>query len=313
MTVTKVYRSRIQELWLLGWPVAAFALFALLAAAQELPAGYARALVALPIAFSVPGALTVCAAFGARERPEGKVRAGYTILLSTLWSVFVSVTLYIMHITITAASTYWGLLGLCAGLAVLAEARLLAERRSINRRTVHFGAYKKRASGATGDSATGDKLSQYLPIAAVLAGVGLLVGGLYFYDHLPSPPTSTAYTQFSWSDTQGNIITVGRSGTKLAYQISNLQTAWSTYRLSAVWQGRSEQQPLATPLTVSVGPNETIKGVLFVPQPPTSCVYRIAVTLIEIDQIDPLTHQQPTWSINANVSKSGTRQRACLL
>ena len=41
---------------------------------------------------------------------------GYTILLSILWSVFVSLVLYVIHVKITAASTYWGLLALCAHL-----------------------------------------------------------------------------------------------------------------------------------------------------------------------------------------------------
>ena len=177
---------------------------------------------------------------------------------------------------------------------------------------MHSKMFENRTSGVGSDLGARSKL-QYTPVVAVVAGVSLLIGGLYFYDHLPSPPASTAYTQLSWDSTQGNIITVGRSGTKLAYEISNLQPAWAAYRVSAVWEGTSEQ-PLAKPLTLSVGPNKTIRGTLFVPPPPTSCVYRIAVTLVEIGRvlIRPLINNQPGQSMQTYRSQALTKSPAYL-
>ena len=85
-------------------------------------------MLALPILLLVPGTLTVCAVFGHKGRPRGTVFMGYAVTLSLVWLGFASLALYVLHILITADSTYLALLVVCAVLASVAQARLLRER-----------------------------------------------------------------------------------------------------------------------------------------------------------------------------------------
>lgn len=311
MTATHGYLDKTRPLWLLTWPIWALVLFAALAAMRALPAGYARAVLVVPIFFLVPGSLTVCAAFGKRIRPQGTVFVGYAALLSVLSSAFISLALYMLHIPITAASTYWSLLGLCAVLASVAEARLIAERRHVGRRAAHNPEPPERESvGVSDDSGASRRGMWYVPLLAVVAGVSLLACGVYFYDHL-AHPTPAGYTQLAWTTTEGKAaIAVGPSGVKLHFNIIHQQATEARFRLSATWEGVSAR-PLVKPLSFSIGPDKTFRGSLLVPPLPARCTYRIIITLVAIGQVDPLTKQQPTWSINTNVHTSGKTQSAC--
>lgn len=303
------YLRRVRPMWMSAWPIGALVLLASLADMRVLPAGYARAVVAVPIAFLVPGSLTVCAAFGGRNRPRGKVFIGYAALLSVLWLAFTSLALYMLHILITAASTYCSMLGLCTILTLLAETRLLTERPAVGRRATGNPNTFDRELSATNNGSGAVRSSRFATIVAIVAGVGLLVGGVYYYDHLPHPAPE-GYTQLFWTGVDGNVIAVGPRGTRLYYKIVDQYSTWARYRLSAVWEGSSARS-LAKPLTFGMSPGQTLRGNLLVPPLPGQCTYRIVITLVAIGQEDPLTKQQPTWSIDANVNESGNSRSAC--
>jgi hypothetical protein len=311
MTVTCVYLRRMSSLWLSAWPMWALVLFSSLAAIHALPAGYARAVAAVPIVLLVPGSLTVGAVFGYRGRPQGTLFAGYAAVLSVLLSVFASLALYAAHIPITAASTYFILLGLCAVLAVIAQARLWKERPPVGRRPAgRPGPPDRDARSPNNNSDRTARITRLAPIAAIVTGVSLLLGSVYLYDHLPGP-SNTGYTQLAWASTRENSpIAVGPEGSRLYFEIVHRQPRQEWFSLSAVWQG-SSARAMATPLTLSIGPDATFRGDLFVPAPPGQCTFRLVITLTGINQVDPLTKHQPTWSINANVYKSGKSPGAC--
>lgn len=126
---------RFKPLWLLAWPVWILLVFASLATARLLPAGYIRAAVAAPILLMVPGSLTLGAIFSQRRRPQGMVFVCYAAVLSAVWSAFASLTLYVLGVPITANGTYWCLLAVSAVLAIVAEARLLLGRPEGSHRT----------------------------------------------------------------------------------------------------------------------------------------------------------------------------------
>ena len=147
-------------------------------------------------------------------------------------------------------------------------------------------------------------------MVAIVAGVSVLIGGTYFYEHLSSPP-STGYTQLAWTSTRENsAIAVGPAGTRLFFQIDHRQHNQASFKLSAAWEG-SSARPIAKPLILSIGPNKTLRGELVVPAPPGRCTYRVVLTLTEINQVDPLTKQQPSWSINADIHGSGKSRSIC--
>lgn len=290
-----------------AWPVWALVLFAAAAIMRALPAGYVRAVAVLPIVLLVPGSLTVGAAFGDRDRPRGTVFVGYATLLSVLWSAFVSLALYILHILITATSTYFGMLAVCAVLAAVAQVRLLIERSAIGCRVAPSAKLPDtEARGTSDESGAEGRTPRFATIVAVVAGVSLLAGGVYFYDHLPRP-APMGYTQLAWASTRtSNAIAVGRTGTRLYFEVADHQSSQARFRVSAAWEGSSARS-LAKPLTFTLGPdNKTFQGDVFVPPPPGGCTYRIVITLAGIEQAG-----DPTWSINANVYKSGTLRKAC--
>lgn len=311
MTAACGYLRRVSSLWVSAWPIWALVLFSTLAATHALPGGYVRAVAAVPTVLLVPGSLTVGAVFADRSRPEGTLFLGYAAMLSVLLSVFASLALYAAHIRITAASTYFVMLGLCAVLAVAAQVRLLMERPAVGRRTAGRPELLYRDTRSLGDdSDRAAGISRFAPIAAIVTGVSLLVGSVYFYDHLPGP-SDTGYTQLAWASArESSSIAVGPEGTRLYFEIVHRQPRQALFRLSAVWQG-SSSRTIAKPLTLSIGPGKTFRGDLFVPAPPGRCIYRLVVTLTEMNQVDPLTKHQPTWSVNANVHKSGKSRSAC--
>lgn len=310
MTATHGYVSRLRPLWLSAWPVWAVVVFAALAVTRGLPAGYGRAVLALPILLLVPGALTVCALFGHKGRPRGTVFMGYATMLSVVWLGFASLALYILNILITARSTYWTLLVVCAILASVAEARLLRERRA-DSSVIANPDFPDERLRTHGNRRPADNTAPYIAAAAAVAGVALLCGGVYFYDHLLPHPAPAGYTHLAWTQiSDQSAIPVGPAGTKLSFKVMSQQPTPTHFRLSAEWMGVL-RRPLAKPVTFTLEPYKTLTGILFVPPPSNQCSYRIVLTLVALGEKDPLTGHQPTWSINANVHRPGKSVSGC--
>jgi hypothetical protein len=304
----------LKSVWLSAWPLCALILLMSLVAVRFLPAGYVRAAVAGPILLMVPGSLTLGALFGEGRRPQGALFAGFAALLGAIWSAFASLALYVVHVLITADSTYWCLLIVSAPLAIVAEGRLLLGRQGQGRRVSRKpGPTDPDLSDAEAEDAAMPAVvrgASYYSAVAVVAGVSLLAGGLYAYDHLPHP-SPVGYTWLAWTGPQikGDVL-AGAHGTELHFQIVHHQSGTTAFRLSALWQG-TRSQPLASPVTVSIGPNRTFQGALDVPPLPDGCTYRIVVALTAARQVDPLTKKPPTWSINADIRDPRKSARTC--
>jgi hypothetical protein len=310
VTATHGYVGRLRSLWLSAWPAWVVALFAALAATRGLPAGYPRAVLALPILLLVPGTLTVCAVFGRKDRPQGTVFMGYAVMLSLVWLGLASLALYVLHILITADSTYSALLVVCTVLASVAQARLLRERRVGSPVTGGPGLPDERPRTA-GNAGPAGKTSTYMVAAAAVAGVALLCGGVYFSDHLPHPAPA-GYTELAWTQARDDqsTIAVGPAGAKLSFKVTSHELSPAHFRLSSEWMG-VPGRPLSKPVSFTLEPNRTLTGTLYVPPPPDQCTYRIVVTLAALGEKDTLTGDQPTWSINANIRRPGTSGSAC--
>jgi hypothetical protein len=293
---------RLKLLWLSAWPLWVLVVFASLAVDRLLPEGYARAVVAAPVLLLVPGSLTLGAAFSQRRRPQGTMFVCYTALLSVAWSAFASLVLYVFHVLITADSTFWCLLTISTALAAVAEARLMLGRGTGRRAAVKPETLDPDLFDAEADevetSATGK--GRYYTVTALVAGISLLAGGLYAYNRLPHP-APTGYTWLAWAGPPVNgDIDISPTGTRLNFRIVHHQPNTATFKLTAAWQG-SRSRPLAKALTVSVGPNRTFRGSLFIPPLPDGCTYRVVVVLTAAQQINVLAENQQTWSINADV------------
>jgi len=301
-------------LWLSAWVIWALLAFASLAAVRELPAGYARAGVAAPILLLVPGSLTLGVVFSGRRRPQGAAFACYAVLLSAIWSAFVSLGLYVLNVRITAESTYWGLLVISAALAIVAQIRLLLERPGRGRRVAPQAEtpdpdLSDAEVDETGTPAEVRHAGRYAFLALV-AGASLIAGGVYAYQQLPHP-TPTDYTFMAWTGPRvTRAIAVGSAGTDLRFQIVHRESHTTTFRLSAAWAG-TPSRPLARPIIVTIGPGKTFKGTLFVPPLPDGCIYRIVVALTAARQISPLTHKPQTWSINVDVHDPAKSTNTC--
>jgi hypothetical protein len=311
---TRRVESWVKRLWLSTWPLWALLAFASLAAARLLPGGYTRAALAAPILLIVPGSLMLRAIASQRHLPHGLIFVCYAVVLSAVWSAFASLALYVNGWLITAESTYWCLLVVSAVLAIVAQTRLLLGRPGRGRRAARkFEAANPDESYAEANDLEAPVAARgtgYHSIVAVVAGVGLLVGGLYAYDH-SSHPAPTGYTWIAWSGPPiEDDIAIGSNGKKLTFQIVHHQSNTTTFKLSAVWLGSSSKS-LAKPLTFSIGPNQTFQGALFVPALPNGCTYRIVVTLTDVRQIDPLTRKPQTWAINADVHDPTKSSRTC--
>jgi hypothetical protein len=306
----------LTPLWLWTWPLWTVVVFASLAAVRPLPGGYARAAITAPILFMVPGSLTLGAIFSQRSRPRGAAFICYAALLGAAWSAFASLALYASGVSITAANTYGCLLIVSTVLAIVAESRLLFGRPGTGRRaarqaeTLDPDLSEAEVSEAERPASTRWGGGVYYAVPAVVAGVSLLAGGLYAYDHLPHP-APVGYTWIAWTGPQikGNIA-VGSTGTSLHFQIVHHQSDTTAFRLSAAWLGNTSQ-PLAKPLTLSIGPDRTFQGAVFIPPLPTGCTYRIVVVLTAARQINPLTKKPQTWSINADVHDPHKSSKTC--
>ena len=314
MTGAHGFRREVQAVWLSVWPIWLLVGFVGLEAVRLLPAGYARAAAAAPILLLIPGSLTLGAVFRDRRRPQAAVFVCYAILLSALWSAFVSLALYALSVRISASSTYRGLLVVSLVMAVVAQARLLLGRPGKGRRAVH----KQETPDLDlsddevvhpGTSAEVKGKRRYA-VLAVVAGASLLAGGSYAYEHLPKP-APTGYTWIAWTGPRVNgNITIGSAGTDLSFQIVHRQSDTTTFRLSAAWAG-APQRPLAKPLILTIGPYKIFKGRLFVPPLPDGCTYRLVVALTDVRRISPPTHETGTWSINADVRDPIKSSKKC--
>jgi hypothetical protein len=293
--------------WLAAWPCWALLIFASLAAVRFLPEGYARTIVAAPILLLVPGSLTLEAVFGER-RPRGTAFVCFAALLSVICSAFASLAIYAIKVLITAGSTYWCLLIVTAVLAALAQTRLTRSHRTARGYVITDPGRPVAGADAAGTSAATGR-SGYYAIAAVAAGLILLGGGAYAMEHV-SHPAPAGYTWMAWTGKRiEGPIPIGSAGTKLPFQIVHRQSYATTFQLRATWLG-TRSRLLARPVTLSIGPNRTVRGALFVPPLHNGCTYRIVLALTS-RQIDPLTQKRQEWSINANVRAPGKSMRAC--
>jgi hypothetical protein len=297
-----------------AWPVWMLLVFASLAVVRLLPAGDIRAAVAVPIVLVVPGALTLGAVFSERNLPRGVMFVCFAVLLSAIWSVLASLGLYALGVRITAGSTYFCLLIVSVVLAIAVEARLLlgqsggGHRVGRDLRALNAGLSDGEAE-ASQVPVTERRASVY-GMVAVAAGVSVLAGGLYAYEHLPRPAPA-GYTWIAWTSSQGLDKPVNDAvGIELHFQIANRQSETAAYRLTAEWLG-TPPRPLASPVSLSIGPGRTFGGALVVPPLPDGCADRIVVTLTALHQIDPLTKKLQAWSINADVQNLSKPSKTC--
>ena len=284
-----------------------------LAAVRLLPVSHARAALAVPIVLMVPGSLTLAALFARQRLPQGTEFVCYAALLSVIWSGFASLVLYVCGVLITADSTYLCLLVASALLTIAAEVRFLREQgrgRRVARKAEPVDPAMSLVEADDGGTPATVRGASYYGIVAAVAGASLLAGGLYTYDHLPRP-APTGYTSMAWTGPQvPGDISIGSAGKELSFQIVHHQPGTTSFRLSATWLG-NPSRPLANPLNLSIGSNQTFRGALFIPPLPDGCTYRIVVTLTAVRQIDPLTKRPQAWSINVDVHDPSKAQKGC--
>jgi hypothetical protein len=279
--------------WPQTWPGYLLVLFAAVGLAPMLPAGVARACVALPIMLSVPGALAL-GALRPRRSFDAVAFGALAIVLSVIMLAFAALALNAAQVRITAASVYACLLFVCALLAATAQLRLRRLGRGSGPETVlDVLTPPAEDPGRRRGSAT-----RYA-VAAVAAGGLLLAGAVYAYAEAPHPAPA-GYTWLAWAGPQADgVIAVGPSGLTLPFQIRHEQSAAAMFRLTADWTVGGRQRPIAEPVTVRAGADKTVRGELTVPQPPGGCAYRLVVSLTELG-----TTRAQSWTINADVRAS---------
>jgi hypothetical protein len=300
VTYTSIFR---RPLWQSSWPFLMLVLFGSLAAIRLLHEDYIRAALSAPILLMVPGSLTLGVLFSKDSRPQGVTFVCFAALLGAIWSAFASLILYVGGVSITADSTYWCLLVISTVLAVGAEARMLFEHPGKGRRVANKSQFVDPDWSDETDDAkapTAAKGAGYYAVLAVVAGVSLIAGALYTYDHIPHP-APVGYTYMAWTGQQiRGDIAVGPAGTDLRFEIVHRESDATDFRLIATWFG-SPSQAMAKPVSFTIGPDRTFHGTLFVPPLPNGCTYRIVVALTAPGHIDPLTRSRQTWSINVDV------------
>ncbi|HXT88382.1 MAG TPA: hypothetical protein VN714_03900 [Trebonia sp.] len=275
--------------WRTAWPWRLLLVFAALAPAAMLPAGLARAVIAVPVLFFVSGALTIGAA-QARRSVDAVAFGSLAVVLSTLWLAFAALVLNALRIQITPGSVYVCLLVICAVLAVTAQWR---QHR-----------WPAEASGWLAASEGASSHGAWYAAGAAVASVALLAGGTFAYVH-ESRQVPAAYTWLAWTGAQPDgVLAVSRAGLMLPFQIRHEQSGTAAFRLTADWTGADGQQhTLAVPETMQLGGGQTVQAKLTIPPPPGTCVYRVVVALTELGGAHP-----QTWSINADV-RAGQRPR----
>jgi hypothetical protein len=289
-------------------------LLACLPATRLLPAGYARTVVAAPIVLTAPGSVMLGAAFRRPHRPSGPAFVCWAVLLSVVWLVLASLALEVLHVKITAASTYVCLVLLTAAMTIVAGRRMRGPRSARIPDLAQPDESIPEARSPGGEPARAVRPAMvrggWYAMAAAVAGLTLLAGGAYARDHL-SHPAPVGYTWLAWAGPQvKGILVVGAHGTTLPFQVVHQELGTATFRLSANWQG-SPPRPLASPLTFAVGPNRTYHGNLFVPPLSTGCTYRVVLTLTGPSPGGSVTTKPRIWSINADVRDPGRSQKKC--
>ena len=292
-------RKKRRGLWQRTWPCWLVVIFAALALVQDMPAGWGRAVIALPIAILVPGTLTLGALLGGR-RIDVVAFSFLSALLGVLWSAFAMLILFLAHVLITAGSTVVCLLAICALLATIAQWRIAYEGQPIQVESEDIPASLLDANESTFLKTLGYN------IAAVAGGILLLVGGTYSYMH-GSHPEPDDYTWIAWSGSPvTGIISVGPSGTSLPFTIEHHEAASGEYQLTATWGSSTNPHSLAKPVKLQLGPESTMNGRLSIPSPPGGCTYRLVVTLTQLHGV-----ARNSWFINADVGQRGARVNAC--
>lgn len=292
-------QRKLRGLWQRTWPCLLAVIFALLALVRDMPPGWGRAVIALPTAILVPGALTLGALMG-RRRIDGIAFGFLSALLGVLWLAFASLILFVAHVLITAGSTFGCLLAVCTLLAIAAQLRIFARDRPIKAESENIP-----ASLLAGSESSNVKVLAY-NLAAVAGGIALLVGGTYSYMH-GSRPEPSDYTWIAWSGPPvTGIISVGPSGTSLPFTIEYHAATSGEYQLAATWGSSTDPHSLAKPVSLQLRPESTMNGRLSIPDPPGGCTYRIVVTLT---QLHGAAHR--SWSINADVRGRAARANVC--
>ena len=303
---------RVMLAWQSAWPCCALLAFAGLAAVRSIPAGYARAVVAVPVLLLVPGTLTLGAIFGVRRRPRGTAFICLAALLGVAWTAFALLVLYLLGVLIAARSTYLCLLAASAALAILAQGRIVIERRAANRQAPgRSGPADPDSPDAQADTGqTSAQGSWYYAIAAIMGGLSLLAGGAYAVDHF-SRSAPVGYTWIAWSGPQvTGVLNISPAGNTLPFQIVHQQPDTTAFTLAADWLG-TPSRPMAGPLDLTIGPDQTFHGDLFIPPLKNGCTYRIVVTLTAAQPTANLAQEPQTWSINADVRDPAKSAKTC--
>lgn len=296
---TDYNQTRAEPLWRRAWPICFLVIFMALVLVRFMPGGYGRAIVALPIALFVPGALTLGFLLG-RRRLDVVAFGVLAVLLSVLLFCFASLILYALHVSITTTSTFLCLFVICAGLTAGAQRRVSASGIASPDMWVGYPV------SSLDDDESGSFKAVGFTLAALIAGVLLLVGGTYSYMHGPHPE-SAGYTWIAWSGPQvTGTIEVGKSGTVLPFQIEHQEQTTEEYQLTATWTGGGAVHLLAKPITVQLGPGKSMDAELTMVAPPGGCTYRVVVTLTQLKELHP-----QNWSINADVRQRGARLNLC--
>jgi hypothetical protein len=287
------------SLWQRTWPCWLVVIFAALALVLELPGGWGRAVVALPIAILVPGALTL-GAWRGKRRIDWVASSFLSALLGVLWTAFASLILFVLHVLITTGSTFVCLLAICVLLAIAAQLRISTADLSIQAESEDIP-----VSLLDGSEPGVVKTFGY-HFAALAGAILLLVGGTYSYAH-GSLPAPAGYTWIAWSGQPvTGIISVGPSGTSLPFTIEHHEATSGEYQLTATWGSPTQPHSLAKPVTLQLAPGGTLNGRLSIPAPPGGCTYRLVVTLTQLHGA-----ARKSWFINADVRQRAARVNVC--
>lgn len=296
--------------WLRLWPAWTDAVFLLLAVVRLLPGGYLRAALALPIVLMVPGSLTLGAVFGRCRRPQAPVLVASAALLGVIWLVVVFLVLSAAGVQITAVHAFWGLFAASTLIAAIAQARILSEPASAGERAGQ--ATSASAAGPDGDatlSRARQRRAAYYSAGAIAVGLGLLVAGVYTWDHI-GHPAPVGYTAIAWTGVRDDgVVAIGRGGADLTFEIVHRQPDAAAYSLEAGFVGRPSRL-IAGPLRIKVAPDKTVTGRLHVPAFNSGCTYRLTVTLTALPSAAAQVGAR-SWSLNLNVYGLGQPQRGC--
>jgi hypothetical protein len=287
---------RLRYRWPDAWPCYLLAAFAALALTAAMPGGPPRAVLAVPVLLGVPGALTLGAA-QARRSVDATAFGALAVMLSVLWLAFSTLILTEFKVRISGVSVYVCLLLICCALTAAAQRQL--RRRAAGKPAVLPADEPADVLSVPDEIGAAPKRGAWYAVGGVLAGTALLAGGALAYAHAPHPAPA-GYTWLAWSGAKASgVIMVGAQGAALPFEITHQEPGPTEYRLAATWTGDGKAHALATPRTLRVSGDKTVRATLSIPPPPGACAYRIVVTLTELGTAHP-----QSWSINAGVRAS---------